>query len=201
MASGWKNPLKGWTNPPSKKAVIKDSKIIVRVPQGTDCWRKTKQGLISRTINTAPFHWHKISGDFQAIVKVTGDFGTDHDKGGLMIKLDEANWIFSGMEWYGGRANHCTSVALDSTDWCIAPLPDGAEKKGVWFCFKRTGDAYETFNSEDGKNWIQARQGLFTDRPVLYVGIACACPGKSYCSATWYVSAFARNLFWLQIIH
>ena len=93
-----------------------------------------------------------------------------------MIRLDEENWLFTGMEWYGDCANHFTSVTLGCTDWSISPLPEGAEQKGMWFCFKRSGDTYEVFNSEDGQNWVQARQGLFTDHPILYVGIAAAAP-------------------------
>lgn len=98
-----------------------------------------------------------------------------------MVRLDEANWLFTGMEWHAGCANHGTSVSLDSTDWSLAPLPEGAEHEGMWFCFKRSGDVYEVFNSADGKTWTQARQGLFTDRPILYVGIAAAAPaGKEF---------------------
>lgn len=100
---------------------------------------------------------------------------------GIMVRLDEANWLFTGMEWHAGCANHGTSVSLDSTDWSLAPLPEGAEHEGMWFCFKRSGDVYEVFNSADGKTWTQARQGLFTDRPILYVGIAAAAPaGKEF---------------------
>lgn len=98
-----------------------------------------------------------------------------------MIRLDEENWLFTGMEWHAGCANHCTSVTLGCTDWSIAPLPEGSEQSGMWFCFKRAGEAYEVFNSVDGKTWVQARQGLFTDRPILYVGIAAAAPrGKDF---------------------
>lgn len=175
----WQNPLKGWYNKPESKVSIRDSKIIIRAPQGSDCWRKTRQGMITRTVNTAPFHWHKISGNFQAVVKISGNLAHDSDKAGLMIKLDDANWIFTGMEWYNECANHCTSVALDHTDWCIVPLPDHAEKTGIWFCFKRIKDCYETYYSVDAKHWILTRQGLFTNRPVLYVGIACACPSDT----------------------
>jgi uncharacterized protein len=174
--SDWKNPLKGWYHKPSKKITIKDGKIIVRVPEGTDCWRKTRQGILHRTINNAPFHWQKVEGDFQCIVKVSGNFSADYDKAGIMVRLDDEHWILTGMEYCNERVNHATSVAMDHTDWSITQLPENAEKAGVWFCFKRLGNAYECFHSLDSHKWIQTRQGLFSEQPVLYVGIACACP-------------------------
>jgi uncharacterized protein len=176
MSEVWKNPLKGWYNKPDKKVVSKGSKIIMRVPERSDCWRKTRQGILHRTINNAPFHWQKVTGDFQAIVKISGGFSKDYDKAGIMVRLDEEHWILTGMEYCNERVNHATSVAMDHSDWSIAPLPGNAEKVGVWFCFKRLGNAYECFYSLDANTWIQTRQGLFTEQPVLYVGIACACP-------------------------
>lgn len=176
----WKNPLKGWYNKPDKKVVVRDSKIIIRAPKGTDCWLKTRQGLLqtTRTINNAPFHWQKVSGDFQAIVKVSGGLSDDGDKGGLMVRLDDDNWIFTGMEYLQNRVNSCTSVALGHSDWSSTPLPKNAEKDGVWFCFKRIQQVYECLYSLDAEKWVQTRQGMFTADPILYVGISCSCPGR-----------------------
>jgi uncharacterized protein len=148
--SPWKNPLKGWYNKPAKKVVIKDSKIIVKVPERTDCWRKTRQGLLTRTVNNAPFHWQKVTAPhFQAIVHINGTFDHDYDKAGLMVRLDEEHWIFTGMEYVGDRVHHATSVANDASDWSIAPLPENAEKAGVWFCLKRMEDSYDPHSTGD----------------------------------------------------
>ena len=168
----WKNPLKAWMNKPKKVKEI-GAQIIVKVPQKTDCWRKTRHNFI---MDNAPFYWQKVTGDFQAIVKVTGDFSKMYDKAGLMVRLDEENWLLSGMEYFNDRVNHSTCVTRDYTDWSLAPLPENAEKAGIWFCIKRMGHAYESFYSIDGRRWIQTRQGLFTEKPVLKVGVFCACP-------------------------
>ena len=177
--------LKGWYNKPNKKVKIKDHKLIVKVPEGTDCWRKTRQGILHRTINNAPFHWQKVTGDFQCIVKVSGNFASDYDKAGIMVRLDEEHWIFTGMEYSSDTVSHTTSVANDHTDWSISPLPEHSEKDGVYFCFKRMGHVYECFHSLDSLKWIQTRQGLFTEQPVLYVGIACASPVGSDLKVTF----------------
>ena len=127
-------------------------------------------------MDNAPFHWQKVTGDFEVIANISGNLSTMYDKAGIMVRLDERNWILTGMEFFNDRINHSTSVTVDHTDWSLAPLPKNAEKAGVWFCIKRMGDAYETFYSFDAKKWVQTRQGLFSNKPLLYVGICGACP-------------------------
>jgi len=169
----WKNPLKRWTNKPKKKVKEVNAQIILKVPEKTDCWRKTRHNFI---MDNAPYHWQKVTGDFEAIVKVSGGFGTMYDKAGIMVREDAENWILTGMEYFNKRVNHSTCVTRDFTDWSLSPLPEGSEAHGIWFCIKRMGNSYETFYSVDGKLWVQTRQGLFTDKSVLKVGICCACP-------------------------
>jgi uncharacterized protein len=175
--SDWINPFKGWSNKP-KKTKIEGARISIKVPEKTDNWRKTRHNFI---MHNAPFYWHKVSGSFQVMVKVTGDLGQMYDKAGLMIRLDDENWIMTGMEYYNNQMNHSTCVTHDYTDWSLSPLPASAAKDGAWFCLKRIGDSYEVFYSLDGNNWVQTRQGLFNDAQSIQVGIFCACPmGESY---------------------
>lgn len=175
--------LKGWYNKPEKKVVVRDSKIIMRAPPGTDCWLKTKQGLLqqSRTINNAPFHWQKVTGNFNLLVKVSGGFCSDGDKAGLMVRLNEEEWVFTGMEFYNQQMNQFVSVASGFSDWSISPLPEKSEKAGVWFCIKRTEGLYECLYSLNAEKWVQTRQFMFSEEPTLYVGVACSCPqGDEY---------------------
>lgn len=169
-AGSWKNTLKGWYNRPEKKLVIKDTKMIMRVPQRTECWRKTRHNFCR---DNAPFHWQKITSDqFTALVNVSGTFENTYDKAGLMIRVDECNWCTAGIEWFENLPHAATSVTLDYTDWALIPLPKQAEKAGVWFCMKRRGEWIEMFYSFDGvTNWIPIRQAKFTNISTVYVGI------------------------------
>lgn len=174
----WKNPLNRWNNRPTKKITERGTQIILRIPAKTDCWRKTRHNFV---MDNAPFNWHKVTGDFEVMVKVSGDLSTMYDKAGLMVRLDEENWILTGMEYFNDRINHSTCVTRDFTDWSLTPLPRNAETMGVWFRLKRDGNSYETSYSLDADTWVMTRQGPFTDRPVLQVGICGACPmGQEY---------------------
>ena len=119
-------------------------------------------------------------GNFEAIVKITGDFSKAYDKAGLMMRVDEENWILSGVEFFNKRLCHATSVTRDYTDWSLAPMEEKAAQ-GVYICLKRLGNAYESFYSLDGRHWVQTRQGVFCEARKVKVGIFGACPmGESY---------------------
>lgn len=169
----WKYLLKGWDNETKRGAKVKGASISMAIPPFTDNWRKTRHNII---VDNAPFHWQKVTGNFEAIVKISGSFATMYDKAGIKVRLDAENWIFAGMELFNQRLYASVLATIDHTDWSMAPLPQNAEKVGIWFCFKRFGDAYETFYSKDGSVWVQTRQGMFTDKPTLYVGVCGACP-------------------------
>ena len=154
----------------------------MRAPPKTDCWRKTYHKGV---VDTAPFHWQKVTGNFRVQVKISGTFSECYHKAGIMVRLDDKNWIMTGMELYNDRLHHSTSRTIDYTDWSLAQLPHNAEKAGIWFCFKRVGTTYECYYSFDAVKWILTRLGHFTARPVLYVGVCCASPRAEDFRATF----------------
>ena len=179
----WENPLKGWNNMPTSRAKQTGPQLQMKVPRRTNTWCKTRAK--GRTIDTAPFHWYKVTGDFEVICKISGGMYKNYDKAGIMMRVDESNWVMTGMEHYDGRMNQATCVTLGSTDRSLAALPANAEKAGVWFCMKRIGEVFECFYSFEGKVWVQTRQGLLTTVPTLYVGIFGAAPESEGFKANW----------------
>ena len=164
--------------PSTKGAKVVGAEISMKVPPKTDCWRKTRNNF---NRDNAPFHWHKVTGDFEVICKVSGSMETMYDKAGIMVREDEENWILLGMEHFNHRMNCSISVTKDHTDWTLCPLPQNAEKAGIWFKFKRTGDYFECLYSFNSKTWVQAREGSFSERKVLYVGVCGGSPiGKGF---------------------
>lgn len=186
-AGKWKNPLKGWYNRPDKKLIVKDTKMIMRIPQRTECWRKTRHNFCR---DNAPFHWCKLNSDqFTVIVNITGSFENTYDKAGLMIRVDESNWCTCGLEWFENIPHAASSITLDYTDWALIPLPKNAEKAGIWFCMKRNKDCMEMFYSftgTDHDSWIPMRQSTFSPVSAVYVGIFGSNPlGKNDFKATY----------------
>ena len=171
----WKNVLKFWTNKP-KSLKEKGSKVIMSSVPGSDCFRRSRDSVN----DNASFYWHKVEGDFDCVVHIKGDLTRPYDKAGIMLRVDEKNWVMSGVEYFGEQLNNACCITREISDWSLAPLPEQA-KKGCWFCVKRIGNKVESFYSMDTKNWIQTRQGLFTEAATLKVGIATGSPmGESF---------------------
>jgi uncharacterized protein len=178
----WKNPLKGWNNMPKSRAKVAGAEIQMRIPPKTDCWRKTVRDC---NWDNAPYHWHKVTGDFEVVCRISGGLREMYDKAGILVRLDEENWILTGMECFNKRMNHSTCVTKDHTDWSLTPLPENAEKAGIWFKLRRTGEYIECLYSFDAVAWIQGRECNFTARPVLYVGICGGSPIGEGFKASW----------------
>jgi regulation of enolase protein 1 (concanavalin A-like superfamily) len=122
-------------------------------------------------------YWHKVMGDFEITCKISGTFQNNYDKAGIMIRVDEENWILTGMEYYNSRMHHSTSVTNDFTDWTLSLLPVGCETNGVYFKFVRQKVFYEcSYSDDNGETWTQTRCGEFTERQTISVGVAGACP-------------------------
>jgi len=184
------NPFRGWNNMPPSQAKTTGCTITMSIPPKTDCWRKTRNNV---TRDNAPFHWHKVTGDFEVICKISGGLKSIYDKAGMMIRLNDENWVMTGLEFFNQSMNHSTCVTKDHTDWSLTPLPANAEKVGVWFKVKRMSDSFECLYSIDGNKWVQTREGLFTKEPILYVGICGGSPIGQGFKAEW-ENYLCRNL-------
>jgi regulation of enolase protein 1 (concanavalin A-like superfamily) len=83
-----------WQNAP-KRSLVTGGKLQVQVDGGTDFWRVTHYGFIR---DNGHFYYQEQSGDFLAKVKVVGKYQELYDQAGLMVRLDEKNWIKTGIE-------------------------------------------------------------------------------------------------------
>jgi len=174
----WRTNLKFWKNPPKQnKAWEWNKQIIIKVPKKSNCWRKTRNGQI---VDNAPFAWSKVSGNFEAIVKISGDFSSTYDRAGIMLRQNRSHWVMAGVEYVNDKLNFSTCVTHGHTDWSLIPLPEVSPKTAVYICMKRIGATFEAFYSIDGQGWTQSRQGHITTDD-LQVGICATCPqGKGY---------------------
>jgi len=158
-----------WYNEP-KDYIVEDNKITIQVPGKTDYWRVTLHDFIK---DDAPFYYQTVNGDFEATVKIIGEYHTLYDQAGLMVRHDEKVWMKCGIEYYKSKQHASTVITRDFSDWSILPLHNPVE---VWFRCKRTGACIETYYSTDGVNFLQIRQGYLSEAKDLQVGVMCAAP-------------------------
>ncbi|UOR03753.1 DUF1349 domain-containing protein [Hymenobacter aerilatus] len=166
-----------WLNAP-KKATINGKKIEVQVEGGTDFWRVTHYGFIR---DNGHFYYQEQTGDFLAKVKITGHYHELYDQAGLMIRLDEKNWIKTGIEFVKGVQNVSAVVTREVSDWSVVPRQDSPP--AVWLTLLRKGDYVEIQYSFDNKEFKMLRLAYFPPTPgkKVQIGLMCAAPdGKGF---------------------
>ena len=164
-----------WLNePPSWQ--VKDSTIRVTSTQDTDFWRITHYGFIR---DSGHFYYRQVTGDFVASVKVTGEYRDLYDQAGLMVRLDEENWLKCGIEFVAGVQQLSAVVTRDYSDWSIAPTLDNPT--AIWLRVTCKNSAIEVHYSLDGGEYQLLRMTYLTESKTLDVGIMCASPeGKGF---------------------
>jgi regulation of enolase protein 1 (concanavalin A-like superfamily) len=161
-----------WANEPDKWKQ-KDDQIKVTCPSEVDYWRGTLHGFIK---DDAPFYWMYADNDFEARLSIKGKLKGLYDQAGLMIRLNEENWIKCGICMFRDQLHVSCVFTRGQSDWSTHRLPKG--KKVEWFhvWVKRIEENITVFYSLDNVNWIRIRQGHFVDAPRLRVGMMCAAP-------------------------
>ncbi|WP_259404235.1 DUF1349 domain-containing protein [Hymenobacter sp. HSC-4F20] len=166
-----------WLHAP-KQATVSDNKLQVQVEGGTDFWRVTHYGFIR---DNGHFYYQEQAGDFLAKVKVVGHYRELYDQAGLMIRLDEKNWIKTGIEYVHGVQNVSAVVTREVSDWSVVPRQDSPP--AVWLTLLRKGDYVEIQYSFDNKEFKMLRLAYFPPTPgkKVQIGLMCAAPdGKGF---------------------
>ena len=71
------------------------------------------------------FYYRSLPGDqsFTATVNVRGKYHTLYDQGGLMLRIDEKNWIKCGVEYVDGQQFASVVVTVNGwSDWSVVPI-------------------------------------------------------------------------------
>lgn len=160
-----------WFNEPAKWEISNKSKFVMQVPAQTDYWRISHYGF---TVDDAPFYYALYGGEFEAKVKITGNYKTTFDQMGLMLRVDHENWIKAGIEYVDGKQNVSTVVTHKTSDWSVVELSDAP--RSIWIKAVRRLDAVEVFYSLDDKKYTMLRTCWLQDNCPVMVGIMGASP-------------------------
>ncbi|WP_409416425.1 DUF1349 domain-containing protein [Flavobacterium sp. PS2] len=159
-----------WFNEPEKWQ-IKDNSLIMQVTPKSDYWRISHYGF---TVDDGPFYYSMYGGEFETKVKLTGNYKNRFDQMGLMIRVDEKNYIKTGVEFVDGKFNISTVVTHEKSDWSVNVLDK--VPPFVWIKAVRRLDAVEIYYSLDDKNYILTRNAPLQDNIPVMVGLMAACP-------------------------
>lgn len=159
-----------WFNEPRQWS-ISDGRLTMSVMPHSDYWRISHYGF---TVDDAPFYYAEYGGEFEAKVKVSGDYKVRFDQAGMMIRIDHENYIKTGIEFVDGKYNLSTVVTHHTSDWSVIALDRPVRE--LWIKAVRRLDAIEIFYSFDDKEYTLMRNAwMEANRPVK-IGMMAACP-------------------------
>ncbi|WP_126650390.1 DUF1349 domain-containing protein [Chryseobacterium aureum] len=164
-----------WFNEPEKWEIKNNSLSMFVTPQ-SDYWRVSHYGF---TVDDAPFYYTTYGGEFEAKVKITGNYKARFDQMGLMLRIDQEHYIKAGVEFVDGKYNLSTVVTHNKSDWSVITLDK--TPPAVWIKAVRRLDAVEIFYSFDDQNYTMMRNAPLQDNTPVMVGLMAACPdGKGF---------------------
>ena len=130
----------------------------------TDFWQTTFYGFQR---DSGHAYLQPVSGDFTLSARVKGEYEALYDQAGLMLCLDERNWIKTGIEYTDGMMHFSVVVTREVSDWSVIPLPEAISAR-------RTQSAADPpWRRRAGSNTRSAR--WMADGPACTVfGCGCA---------------------------
>jgi regulation of enolase protein 1 (concanavalin A-like superfamily) len=159
-----------WVNEPSNWKVD-DGRIIVRADPQTDFWRITGYGYAR---DNGHIYGDALDSDFDLSVKIQADCTQQYDQAGAAVRIDEGNWIKTGMELFNGRLRFSTVVTIGYSSWMFADLPEKFTTLNL--ALARRGDAIEISYSTD-ENTLDLASIVYLEPGALALaGVMCAAP-------------------------
>jgi uncharacterized protein len=159
-----------WQNEPPLWR-FQDDTLHVTTGTKTDFWRKTHYGFVR---DNGHCYYQQTAGNLIAEVKVSGKYEALYDQAGLMLRVDEANWIKCGIEFVDGVQQASVVVTRDYSDWSVVPLPQNPTS--VWLRVTRRAEAVAVHYSLDGEQYTMLRLAYLVSVAAIQVGLMCASP-------------------------
>ncbi|MEQ8924267.1 MAG: DUF1349 domain-containing protein [Fulvivirga sp.] len=159
-----------WLNEPESWKIQKGI-LRMHVTPHSDFWRKTHYGF---TVDDGPFLYTIRGGEFEVSMKITGNYRNRFDQMGLMLRIDEENWIKTGIEFVGGNYNFSTVVTYKHSSWSVIELSEKPES--VWIKATRRSDYVKILFSLDGINYKMSNLVYLMDNKPVMAGMMGASP-------------------------
>jgi uncharacterized protein len=166
---GW-----NWLNEPGTWSAD-DGTVSIDTDRDTDLWRATHYGFVR---DTGHLLHRPVDGDFRLTATFSGAFAELYDQAGVSLRLDEHNWIKSGVEYVDGALSLSAVVTREFSDWSVAGRLDAGAR--VTIVADRVGDAVTIRYGIDGAEPTNLlRLAYFPPTVPVLAGVMCAAPEGS----------------------
>ena len=116
-------------------------------------------------------------GDFTMQVRVRANYAALYDQAGIMVRLDERNWIKAGIEKSDDQCQLSSVLTVDRSDWATGTY--GGDPADVWMRATVNDGVIRVQVSADGKRWPLVRLAPFPKAASYFVGPMCCTPERA----------------------
>jgi regulation of enolase protein 1 (concanavalin A-like superfamily) len=121
-----------WLNEPARWFGDLDG-LTVAAEAGTDFWRTTHYGYVR---DSGHFAYEELGSEIA--LRFRGEWAAQYDQAGLMLRVDDENWIKAGIERADGREWLSVVVTRGLSDWSQQPAAPDADG---WWTVRASGIA------------------------------------------------------------
>jgi regulation of enolase protein 1 (concanavalin A-like superfamily) len=166
------NNARTWLYQPAQWSETGNTLTATALPS-TDYWQVTHYGFIH---DNGALRYQEQTGNFEAKVRIAGKYHELYHQAGLMVRLDDRNWIKAGIEFLNGQQHVSAVVTRDFSDWSVLPYADNPAF--IWLRIQRFHDTVQVSYSRDNQKWSMIRLAYFPSQVTVKIGMMLAAPGK-----------------------
>ncbi|WCG82568.1 DUF1349 domain-containing protein [Pectobacterium sp. A5351] len=168
----WLNEPKVWKND--------QGSITLTTDKGTDFWRETFSNVIR---DTGHFFGVKTGSEFTAQVRVCGKFEKHYDQAGIMVRIDDKNWMKSGIEYSGGLPKLGSVITNVKSDFAASDYHGDA--KDFYMKVSVGKGTLRLYVSSNGGDWSLIRLAPFPEADHYLVGPMASTPEREGLEVTF----------------
>ena len=162
-----------WTRKPLH-STFDGQRLEVEAAEGSDFWQETHYGF-KRDSGHALLGPIEQTGSLEVTFKAS--FSTLYDQAGLMLRMDESNWIKAGIEINDGIPHLAVVVTRTQSDWSLSAVPEWADRE-VTVRASWSDDAVTIRARCDNGTWNTLRLAPMTVGPSTRAGLYVCSPER-----------------------
>ncbi|KAB1125551.1 DUF1349 domain-containing protein [Micromonospora sp. AMSO12t] len=164
-----------WWNEPVRVENGPAGELLVQPAEGSDLWRHTSYGFVH---DDAPALLAPLPAGEAMEVTFVLDYGEQFDQAGVLVRVDDRNWVKAGVEVSDGEPQVGAVVTREVSDWSVSGVPRWAGRE-VTVRVSRDGDALTVRARADDEPWRLVRLAPLAPDAVATAGPYCCSPTRA----------------------
>lgn len=144
---------------------VGDGRPQVVTDAGTDFWRRTRYGFVRDNGHSFAY---EAAGDLTAQLRAQARYNELYDQAGIMVRVDDSNWLRAGIAEADGQASLGSVLAVGQSDWATGPY--AGDPADFWIRVTVRQGVLRAQVSSYGQSWPLSLLAPFPQAATYLVG-------------------------------